>query len=318
MKRSKTLVCWGSACAAVWLSLPLHAADVKQSSTATGAAANSVDSPAIGYVIGGDTPELRAMLGVPGSARFSDPIALPEGTLRAEVAPGHRWVLAIRSEDVAVYLPDSKAVLPVAVSGVPAAWAISPSGSRLALFSADRGEVALISGMPTSPKLENTLKIAQMDSFVLADTGAFVYAVGNRILNADGGLIHASPGPMAFEPASDRIVVFDAATSSLVEVSVGTGSTRVLASPVAAPDRLFAGSDRLYSGDSVAGTVSLIEYPDGSFATQSVTQNVPVSRIAPSAISGTMVVFFDSDGPAWLVNSQGVSFVPAVVKQGVQ
>lgn len=314
MKRSRTLVCWGSACTAVLLSMPVHAADVKQASTATGGAVNSVDSPAFGYVVRGDTPELRAMLGVPGSARFSDPIALPEGTIRAEVAPGHRWVLAIRSKDAVVYLPDSSAVLPVAVNGVPAAWAFSPSGSRFALFSADRGEVALISGMPNSPKVESTLKIAQMDSFVLADTGAFVYASGNRILNSDGGLIYEAAGPMAFEPGSDRIVVFDAATSSLVEVSVGTGSTRVIAPAVAAPDRLFAGSDRLYAGDSVAGTVSLIEYADGSL----VTQSVPVSRIAPSAIGGTMVVSFDSDGPAWLVNSQGVSFVPAIVKQGVQ
>ncbi len=313
MKRSRTLVCWGSACTAMLLSMPVRAADVKQSSTASGAA-NSVDSPAFGYVVRGDTPELRAMLGVPGSARFSDPIALPEGTLRADVAPGHRWVLVIRSKDAAVYLPDSNAVLPLAGTGVPAAWAFSPSGSRLALFSADRGEVALISGLPNSPKVESTLKIAQTDSFAMADTGTFVYTAGNRILNSDGGLVYATAGVMAFEPSSDQMVVFDAATSSLTEVSIGTGSARVIAAGVAAPDRLFAGSDRLYAGDSVAGTVSLIEYADGF----SVTQSVPVSRIAPSAISGTMVVSFDSDGPAWLVNSQGVSFIPAIVKQGVQ
>lgn len=311
MKRSRTFVYW----AAALLTLPLLAADVKQSSSSTGAPpTNSVDSPAMGYVVRGETPELRAMLGVPGSARFSEAIALPDGTVSAEVAPGHRWVLAIRTQDVVSFLPDSASMISLGASGVPAAWAFSPTGSRVALSYPDQGLVMLVSGLPGTPKVESTLPIAQMDSFAVADSGAFVYALGNRILNSEGGLIYDGSGLMAFEPGRDAVVLFDGSNGNLVEVEIGSGSTRVIVAAIAAPDRLFAGSDRVYAGDSVAGTVSLIEYADGSV----VTQNVPVKKIAPSGMAGTVMVGFDSDGPAWLVNSQGVSFVPAIVKQSVQ
>ena len=290
------------------------AADLKRASTA--ATSNSVDSPSIGYVVRPEVPELRAMLGVPGAARFSDPIPLPDGTVTAEVAPGHSWVLVIRSNEAAAYLPATQSIRTLP-GGAPRAWAFSPSGSRAALFYPDRSEVALVSGLPAAAKIESTLQIAQMDSFAIGDNGGFIYAAGNQVLNSGGGLLYESPGalgPIAFEAGRDNIVLFDGSSSSLVEIAVSSGSSRIIARVDGPIDQIFAGSDRIYVGDSVAGTVSLVEYADGSV----VTQNVGVSRIAPSAIAGTMLVSFDSDGPAWLVSAQGVSFVPAIVKQGVQ
>src|SRR5450432_1015168 len=109
MKRNRNPFNWSRACMAIFLALPLTAADLKQTASSGPAAppTSSVDSPAMGYVVRGDTPELRAMLGIPGAARFSDPIALPDGTVAAEVAPGHRWVLAIRTNDAVGFSPDS-------------------------------------------------------------------------------------------------------------------------------------------------------------------------------------------------------------------
>jgi len=289
------------------LSMPIFAAE-----------ANTVDSPMMGYVVRPEVPELRAMLGIPGAARFSDPLPLPEGTTAAEVAPGHAWVLVVRAADAVAYLPGSQSVVELPTGGgVPAAWAFSPTGSRLALSYPDRGAVVLLSGLPSTPKLEATLTIAAFDAFAAGDNGAFVYRTGNRMFTGDGHFLYESEslGPLAFEPGSDSVLVFDGSNSSLMEVGVTSASRRVVATGLAfTPKSLFAGRDRIYAGSSAAGTVALIEYADGSIASQSVN----VSRIVPSGIAGTMLVSFDSDGPAWLVNSQGVSFVPAVVKQAVE
>jgi hypothetical protein len=276
---------------------------------------SSIDSPMMGYVVRPEVPELRAMLGIAGSARFSDALPLPDGTVSAEVAPGHAWVLIIRADGASAYTPASQAIAALP-GGVPSAWAFSPSGTRLALSYSDRGEVVLLSGLPSNPKIESSLKIAAFDSFAASDNGALVYAMGNQVFTSDGKLLYGSDalGPMAFEATRDAVVLFDAANSSLVEVSATDASSRVIATGLGAQDSLFAGTDRIYAGNSAAGTVSFIEYADGSVTQQSVT----VSRIGPSAAAGTMLVSFDSDGPAWLVNTQGISFVPAIVKQAVQ
>ena len=295
------------------LSLPVFSADT-----------SSVDSPMMGYVVRPAAAaqmnaalELRAMLGIPGAARFSDALPLPDATVAAEVAPGHAWVLVIRAADALAYIPASQVAVSLPGGGVPQAWAFSPSGSRMALSYPDRGEIVLLSGLPGSPKIEKTFAIASFDSFAAGDNGALAYSSGNQLFTGDGQFLYGSDslGAMSFEAARDSIILFDSSTTSLVEVGVLSASSRVVAAGLAtAPDTLFAGTDRIYAGNTAAGTVALIEYADGSIA----SQNVNVSRIAPSAIAGTMLVSFDSDGPAWLVTAQGVSFVPAIVKQSVQ
>ena len=317
MMCSSKITHWiGGACAAVVLSMPVTAADVKQSLTTS-----SVDSPSIGYVVRTVDPdsgvlELRAMLGVPGSARFSDAIALPDGTTAAEVASGQKWVLAIRANEAVAFQPDANVTTSIARLGTPTAWAFSPSGSRAALFYPDRGNVVLWSGLPGTPKLESTLRIAQMDSFAISDNGAFGYSAGGRILDSGGGLVYTTGGTMAFEAGRDLIVLYDDANSTLVEVPVTGGSNRIIASGFDAPDQLLAGADRIYTANFAAGKVSLVEYADGSLS----RQDVKVSRLSQSAIRGTVLVSFDTNDPAWLVSSQGLSFVPAIVsqQQGVQ
>jgi hypothetical protein len=102
-------------------------------------------------------------------------------------------------------------------------------------------------------------------------------------------------------------VLFDGASASLVGVALVNPTPRVIAAGVGTCDRLFATSETIYAGDSVAGTLTTVNYANGSVA----TQNVRVSRIVPSRLPGTVAVSFDASEPAWLVNAQGVSFVPA-------
>ena len=302
----------GAVCTALLLAMPIIAADVKQT-----AGPNQVDSPSFGYVV--RTPadgslELRAILGIPGAARFSDPIALPDGTFSAEPAPGQGWVLAIRSNEAVAFLPTSGATTSIARIGTPSAWAFSPSGSRLALFYPDRGNVLLMSGLPANPKLESTVRVAQLDSFAISDNGILAYSADHKILNSGGGLIFNAAGPFTFEPGRDSLILFDGVNSNLLEVAAAGAATRVIAGGITAPDQILAGTDAIFLGNTSAGTVSLVAYSDGSISTRSVS----VSRFLSTSIAGTVLVSSDTDQPTWLVNAQGVSFVPAIVTQSVQ
>ena len=307
-------------CAAALLSLPGIAADVKQT-----VSASNVDSPSLGYVIrtadaDSGALEVRAMLGTPGAARFSDPIALPAGAVAAEVAAGHKWVLVIRSNEAVAFQPAINVATSIARIGAPASWAFSPSGTQVALYYPERGSVLLMSGLPSTPTLGRTLAIAQLDSFAVSDSGSFVYSTGGRILNSDGGLIYQTAGPMAFEAGRELLILFDGANSSLVEAKVAGASTRTIASGLDTPDQLLAGADKAYAANSAAGTISVIDYADGSV----VTRTAKITHLSQSALSGTVLVSFDTNDPAWLVNAQGLSFVPAIVpapspsQQGIQ
>ncbi len=301
-------------CAAFLLTMAVAvAADVKQT-----VAPGNVESPSLGYVT--RTPaetgtlELRAMLGVPGAARFSEAMGLPEGTVSAEPAPGQGWVLAVRANEVLAFVPATGAAASIARIGKPASWAFSPSGERVALFYPDRGNVVLMSGLPGSPKLEQTVRVAQVDSFALSDNGVLAYAVGDQVLNSDGGLIYRASGQLAFEPRTDLLVLFDAASSQLMEVAAVGASSRVLATGITAVDQLLASASAVYVGDVAGGTVLVVAFSDGSIT----TWNVSVSKFVSTSIPGTVLVSFDTDQPAWLVNAQGVSFVPALLTQVVQ
>ncbi|HEY3743111.1 MAG TPA: hypothetical protein VGL53_24860 [Bryobacteraceae bacterium] len=279
---------------------------------------SSVDSPLIGYVVrpagpagSSKVPELRAMLGVPGAARFSDAMPLPKGTRTAEAAPGLTWILCNRTSGAAAFEPASLTLTPLPVSGMPSSWAFSPTGARVALYFADRGEVALISGLPSSPALDSTVKVAPFDSFAAGDNGGFVYTSGNRVFTSSGQLLYKASGtlgPVAYETGRDAVVLYDG--GSLMEAGLtGSATPRSLAAGLTACDQMFASVDKIYASDSKAGTLSIVNYADGSVA----SQNVHVTRIVPSAVVGTVVVSLEAAEPAWLVNAQGVSFVPAVL-----
>jgi hypothetical protein len=290
---------------------------------ARAADSGSVDAPVMGYVMRSvaaphavHTPELRAILGVAGAARFSEALPLPKGTLTADAAPGLAWVLLNRADGATAYQPGSQTAVALPVTGFAGSWAFSPSGARVALFYPDRNEVALVSGLPGSPQLDSTVKVAPFDSFAAGDNGGFVYASGNRVFTGNGQLLYAASGtlgPVAYEAGRDVIALFDGGPSSLMEVGLANAGAQAIAGNVGTPDRLFAAADRIYAGDSVAGKLSIVNTTDGSIASQSVR----LTRILPSTVAGTMVVSCEASEPAWLVNAQGVSFVPALTGRAV-
>jgi len=294
------------------LSLSAVAADVKLATqqSASSVPTSTVGSPSMGYVVGPRALELRAILGVPGAARFSDPMPLPPATRSAEMAPGQAWALLIRASDAAAYLPASQVAQPLP-GGVPTAWAFSPTGTRLALWNRALGQMTLVSGLPGAPRLESTLQIPQPDAFAIGDTGSLVYVTGGQIYTGSGQSLYQSLqlGPVAFEATRDAIVLFDGSNSSLLEIDLSNPSPRLIAAGFGTPDHLFAASDQIFAGSSSGASVWTIDYATGLIA----ARNVSVSRIVPCGIPGTMLVSYTSLGPAWLVNAQGVSFVPSAL-----
>src|SRR5690348_4874144 len=79
-----------------------------------------LDGPVIGYVAQSSIPELRAIIGVPGAAVFSDPLPLPGNVRHIYMPPGQDYALLERvDEDPAVLL----------LSGSSADQVISLSGA---------------------------------------------------------------------------------------------------------------------------------------------------------------------------------------------
>src|SRR5262245_7262972 len=92
--------------------------------------ARHISRAVLGYVVQSTPLEVRAVLGVPGSSRFSEPLVLPESTIGVRMAPGHEWALVMREGlPPLAWQPetDQRAQLDL-IDGTPDQIAFSPSG----------------------------------------------------------------------------------------------------------------------------------------------------------------------------------------------
>lgn len=105
-------------------------------------------APVLGYWF--ENNELRALWGVPGAARWSDPIALPDGVGDLAIAPGQAWAIARSGEGlVAIGLDGFAAGAARVIEGAAGdadVIAFSPSGSAAVAYSRRTGRVQVIAG----------------------------------------------------------------------------------------------------------------------------------------------------------------------------
>ena len=120
--------------------------------------ASTITGPVAGYAVASSGPELRAIFGVPGSYRFSDPLPLPDGVTRIHITPGQDFALVERGDAGLgiLFLSGGTVDRVAAVDGAMATadWvAFSPRARSAILFSSSAHRLQVLSGLPDGPRL---------------------------------------------------------------------------------------------------------------------------------------------------------------------
>ena len=296
-------------------------------------AAESLGGPVAGYVAGSPKPELRAIFGVPGALRFSDPLPLPDGITRIRLAPGQDYALVERANASAgaLVLAGGSVDHLQTLDGVMARadWVVfSSSGTAAVLFSASAGRLQVVTGLPDAPQMAADLDVAALPELpataAVDDTAALlliasrqsVYAVpkaGAPRLVFSGSRIAA----LAVLRNGKDAAVSDSGAASvfLVENAASAPAARVLASGIEGVGDIFPSQDgtALFAA---AGGILWIDLASG--AVQSF------AAADPQALAAGLVALRNSDTflfsarsrqPGWIFfregNSGRVVFVPA-------
>ena len=264
-------------------SIAVFAADTKE----------RIDAPMTGFSYSGG--ELRAMLGVPGAARWSDAVRLPEGTASVRLAPGHRFALLQLENGEAGVLDlegfGYRAIGPVSLDGLT----FSPTGA----FAAVSG--ALLSGLPANPEV---LAIPAQDGrMAVSDTGTMAVATGGKLLRGGAQLLDCSGCAFAFALRSETMVVV--ADGKLMEISE-SGARREIASGVRAEflqadanSVVAATSETVAAWDRASGLVVRAE------------ESATVTKLEAGRLGGSYILSDDEGAPVWMFTmSDGVRLAP--------
>ena len=279
----------------------LFAADTKE----------SAGTPSLGFAYNSTSRELRAILGVPGAARWSDPLPLPEGFVSVRVAPGHRWALVkLESGEAGILQLDTLSYtrlteIAADAPSDPSALQFSPSGSAMALRTGgDGGLVTVWTGIPSAlTKLEATPSIS--GRYAVSDTGSLAAVVDSKLYRDSAEVAECPDCVFAFFAGSNSLAVADSVR--VLEVS-DAGQSRIIAEGVEAYTRIFAtGESIALAGENVLQVVNrrtgVVRREDTP-----VTANVLESMRSTETL---LLTKEGEDGVSWMYSSDGVRFVPA-------
>ncbi len=263
----------------------------------------SAGVPVMGYAFGGQTRELRAILGVPGASRWSDPLALPDGVTALRIAPGHRWALVLRDGGEAGILTlDSLAYSPIAdtLDNLDSVR-FSPSGTAMVLSSG-----AIYRGLPEEAKRGGDAVVA--DLMAVSDSGEVATLIEGRLMKGAEFLRECSADcRFGFFPGSEaRLAVFDG--GRLIEMS--GSESRIVAENLDAADLMLATNKAvLLSGSSA---LRVIDRVSGAMLR---TEDLPAAATRLEAMRQGDAVLLSSGSEesdaAWMFSQEGVRFVPA-------
>lgn len=263
----------------------------------------SAGVPVMGYAFGGQTRELRAILGVPGASRWSDPLALPDGVTALRIAPGHRWALVLRDGGEAGILTlDSLAYSPIAdtLDNLDSVR-FSPSGTAMVLSSG-----AIYRGLPEEAKRGGDAVVA--DLMAVSDSGEVATLIEGRLMKGAEFLRECSADcRFGFFPGSDsHLAVFD--TGRLTEMS--GSESRIVAENLDSADLMLATNKAvLLSG---ASALRVIDRVSGAMLR---SEDLPAAATRLEAMRQGDAVLLSSGSEesdaAWIFSQEGVRFVPA-------
>ncbi len=268
------------------------------------AADQRADVPVMGYAFGETSRELRAILGVPGASRWSDPLPLPDGVVDLRIAPGHRWaVLALITGEVGVLTLDTRAYARLDGANAFDDVDFSPSGSAMALRNGDA--VAVYTGLPDSPKRSDAA-ITTSGRIALSDAGTVVALSAGRLLKGAANEYVADCSEtcqFGFFPQSVALAILN--QGKLVEFS---SSSRTIAEGLDPADLLTASAKSIAL--SSASKLRIVDRDSGVLSLQEELSTA-VTRLETMRQNGALLLSTEEGAAAWMYSLDGVRFIPA-------
>jgi hypothetical protein len=320
-------------------SMPLFASYIVmlfciQSRTYAATSETLLSRPILGYAEQASPPEIRAILGVPGSATLSELVPTPPDTIRVHVAPRQDYALLESSSSGLASLllngVSSGQVVPVpgALSSIDFVT-FSPFGRSAVLASRASGRMQVITGLPLTPKLINDINPGLLpgfpDSVAVSDSGSSVLLAAAGLVYsvlADGSfaaVVSVSRRPtIAFlpasttaaigDPAAGSLYLFQSLTSGIVAPVLASGLTELGEIAGTGDGLLLYVTDRrgrrMWSVTVANGLVREFDLP------------VSATRLERLRNSDTFLISFDATSPAWVFfrrgEDAGTVFVPAL------
>jgi len=287
-------------------------------------------------VYSGARLRLNAIVGVPGSAALSGPLAIPANVASIHFAPGQEYAIVEMEPGESVALAQfagtqmlPPAALPTGLMA-PDLISFSPSASAAVLFSAAQPRVAVLTGLPGTPQLarqmEGSALPADISELAIADDGATIIAGtsdGRVLLLAGDGsqrLLYSAGelGGIAFVPGSSDAVVFDrqGGRAMLIANAATAPAMRPLAEGLSAPQ---TGASMLQV-DTRAVVVSATGASDvwridlQTQQVQDIHLSSALTMMQPLRAAGRYLLSAQPGQPAWVLDTSGetsgVFFVP--------
>ncbi|HXP86070.1 MAG TPA: hypothetical protein VN841_15200 [Bryobacteraceae bacterium] len=300
---------------------------LRSGSAAGDRAGADMGRPLLGFVARSSPVELRAILGVPGAAVFSDALLTPSDATTVRIAPGrpyagpYAWIERSGGAPSILALSGTRAGNASPLPGaLPRAdlVAFSPLGNSVALFSAASHRLQVIAGLPDAPKITQDLDAALLpgppDSLAVSDDASAVLLASGRaayLLSPSGQtrliLNLSASAALAFFPNSAAAAIADRGAGSvyLMHNSAGDISSGLLA----------AGLDGLQDIASTTDAASLVlTNPSANRIWTVSAQTGEVrsfdSRISAAALSrigdgDTFLIASEPGQPAWIFVPEG-------------
>jgi hypothetical protein len=301
-----------------------------------GAADSALNRPILGYAAQFSPPELRAILGAPGAAVFSDPLSLPRRTRRLRLSPSQQYALIERDDQSPAILGLSGVTVgpAIAITGaLPAAdiAAFSPSGHSAVLFSSESGRLQVVGGLPLTPQIVQDLDAGLLPGVpealaVSDDAGAVLLSSAGVVylLSPDGSsgiMVNvAGMASLAFFPNSANAAVGDRGAGSVyvLQNSAGVVAARLIADALTGLGEMRASDNgqTLYVTNPGGQCIWAVGVPGGEI--QAFSLPVKSVKIDPLRNTGTFLISSEPGRPGWIFFRQGddarTVFVPAVTR----
>jgi hypothetical protein len=244
--------------------------------------AEVLSTPRLGFTVTGDGTEIRALLGVPGAGRVSDPLVLPEGVTRVYLAPGHDYALGYGEEsgrwNILSLRDDSLFSLhPVdGLSGEAGAVVFAPGAEAVAVTDATNSTVHVLTVSNHSAQAAWSAAIEAASRLALNRSGDLLLAAGASGVTlyrrgSDGVQVAATQdvAGIAFQYAADTAVIADAAQRVLLvleDLSAEPVSHTLVSAGIGAPEAVAWSRDGrlVWCADGDANSIARVNVASGA------------------------------------------------------